>query len=54
MNPETREIIERTERDGERLTEFLRNVRTKIGNPAFTPEDVDGLLAEAEEVCTET
>ena len=41
-------------RDGERLKEFLRKVKVTVeGNPGLAVEDIDELLADAEEFCTE-
>jgi len=54
MRPETRRAVEKTERDGERLKEFLRKVKVTVeGNPGLAVEDIDELLADAEEFCTE-
>lgn len=53
MKPATKKAIEKTEEDSERLKEFLQKVKRKVGNPGLSPEDVEELLAEAEEFETE-
>lgn len=54
MRPETKQALEKTKKDGERLKEFLENVKVNVeGNPGLEPEEIDELLAEAEELAPE-
>ena len=54
MRPEIKEIVEKTEEDGKKLKRFLEKVKGTVkDNPGLAPEEIDELLAEAEEFATE-
>ena len=47
---EVQEVLDKTDEDGEKLKRFLKNVkRTVEHNPGLTVEEIDELIAEAEE-----
>ena len=51
---EVQEVLDKTEEDGKKLKRFFENVKGTVeDNPGLSPEEIDELLAEAEEFGTE-
>jgi len=47
---EIQEVVDKASEDGEKLKRFLENVKVTVeGNPGLTVEEIDELIAEAEE-----